>query len=191
MIKSVFFLLFVSIFFWACTPNAVVNPNTPYNYAQHDSIDGKVIDTFIQHHPILAGISLNHVVTSTTGLRYQIVLDTGKIAPNKNSNVTFSYSLRIPGVAGTNGIIDSVPSVLSNVGYNVNPLSNTISGLVEGIQYIHNGGHILLFIPSALGFQDQSVNFSYLQGNQTTVLYTVPPNSVLVYNLNLTSVLAF
>jgi len=188
-----FFLLifFGSILFWSCSLNNT-NPTNTYNAAYHDSIDAKVIDTFIQHHPVLAGITLNKIVKSSTGLRYQIISDSvNAVKPTNYSNVTFSYSIRIPGVAGTKGLIDTVPSSLSNAGYNVNPLGNTISGISEGLQYIHKGGHILLFIPSSLGFKDQSVNYSYLQGNQTTIVYTVPPNSVLIYNITLTQVLAY
>lgn len=195
-IIPVLLVFFLSLIFWSCKNGTSTLPSSPYNYAYHDSIDGIKIDTFIQHHPILAGIKLTNVIkSSTSSLRYLIVSDTGalnsKILTNKNSNVTFSYSLRIPGVAGTNGLIDTVPSSISTIGYNVNPLSNTIYGITEGLQYIHQGGQILLFIPSTLGFRDQSVNFSYLQGNQTTIVYTVPPNSVLVYNITLSSVLAY
>jgi len=189
----------VSGFFFACTSTPVSPNSSGYNTATQYKLDSATLDTFIAHHPVIGGIPVKNVIKLSSGLRYIIVADTAKDTvknprPTNFSNVTFSYSIRVPGaagVSGTNGLVDSIPSVLNTVGYNVNPLGNTIQGLVQGLKLIHQKGHILLFIPSILGFQNQSVNLSYLQGNQTTILYTVPINSDLIYNVNLTSVLSY
>lgn len=187
----VFFIGILGVFI-ACNSTAVL-PNQVYNQALHDSIDARILDTFIVNHTQLASIPLGGITKTASGLRYVIVSDTGKkITPTGFSNVTLSYSLRIPGQGGSAvNILDSIPNPISNVGYNVNPLHNTIPGLVEGIELIHQGGHILLFIPSSQGFRDQAVNLSFLHQDQTTTLFTIPPNSVLIFNLTLTNVASF
>jgi len=187
-------ILLVLVIMMSCVGKAPA-PGQSYNKAYHDSIDKIKLDTFITNHPILAGIPINpsKIIkdSSGSGLRYLIVSDTStqkKYLPNGFSNVTFSYSIR---VLGKSGIVDSIPNGVSTGGYNINPLSSTFTGLVQGIEHIHQGGHILLFIPSSIAFQDQAVDLSYTHLDQTVTLYTIPPNSVLVYNLTLTSVLPY
>lgn len=185
----------ISCYFMGCTGVTQI-PGNNYNKAFHDSIDKKILDTLIANHiathKSLGGIYLDSIKTSPSGLRFLKVSDTGAIKGmtlTGFSNVTFSYSIRIPGVPG---IVDSVPTLgLSAVGYTVNPLRSTFPGLVEGIEQIHQGGHILLFIPSSIAFQDRIVNLSYLHADQTQTQYTVQPNSILIYNLTLTSASSF
>ncbi len=163
-----------------------IQPDQVYNKAYHDSVDAKILDTFIANHPVLAGDTLKSVMTTSSGLRYCIIQDTGTTAPTSLSNVTFSYSIRIPSISR---VLDSVPNPFSTSGYNITPLGNTFAGLSEGIQLIHNQGHIILFIPSSLGFRDERVNLSYTQLDQTILSFSIPPNSVLIYNIYLSFIL--
>ena len=56
------------------------------------------------------------------------------------------------------------------------PLKGVIAGWTEGLQYVGEGGKIQLFIPPELGYGSQSV------GN-------IPPNSVLVFEVELLKIL--
>ncbi len=104
--------------------------------------------------------------STNTGLYYVVdFLGTGKY-PNSNSQVLIRYRGTL-----TNG---------TTFDENWNPplnfeLNRVIEGWRQGIPLFREGGRGKLLIPSALGYKDQAV------GN-------IPPNSVLIFEIELISV---
>ncbi len=180
---AVFFTFISLVYFLSCKSKS---SGANYNPTLHNMMDSIALNTFIANNPVIDGISLQNIKTLPSGLRYLIVSDTGRIITDSLSSVIFSYSLRIPNV---NGIIDSVPNSFSSVGRSLSPLGNSFPGLVKGLELIHEGGRIFLFIPSSLGFEYYPVTVSYVLANQTTLNYTIPPNTPLIYEITLTSVI--
>ncbi len=117
---------------------------------------------------IQAYISDNKLDAHATGsgLYYVMTSPGTGIQPNINSNVTVKYSGQL-----TNGkIFDQSGSAGITFG-----LNSVIKGWQEGIPLFKKGGSGTLLIPSALGYGSQS------QGS-------IPPNSVLVFDIDLLNV---
>jgi len=104
------------------------------------------------------------VKTTASGLQYKII-DDGRISdrkPSKSSWVVANYSGKL--------INDST---FESGEYNYY-LSSTVAGWQEGLPKIHDGGSILLYIPSNLGYGTDGSG-------------TIPPHSTLIFKIDLES----
>jgi FKBP-type peptidyl-prolyl cis-trans isomerase len=104
-------------------------------------------------------------VTSATGLTYKIIYhgwDFGR-QPNSGSNIKVSYKGSL--IDGT--IFDS-----NSAGVWLS-LPGTIAGWREIIPKLRTGASVKLYIPSALAYDTVSTN------------PTIPPHSVLIFDVNL------
>ena len=121
----------------------------------------KVDDQLIQ-----AYIQANHIaaVKDSSGLYYQIENAGTGTTPTLQSKVTVTYTGKL--LDGT--VFDSE----TNVSFLLN---SVVQGWQIGLPKIRSGGSILLLIPSALGYGSQQVG-------------SIPPNSVLVFDIKLVSV---
>ncbi len=107
------------------------------------------------------------VITSDSGLLYRIVNPGSDKKPTAEDTVTVDYrGTFIDGTEFDSSYSRGVPASF--------PLSGVIAGWTEGLQYIGEGGSIELFIPSDL---------AYGQGSAS-----IPPNSVLVFTVELISI---
>lgn len=102
----------------------------------------------------------------TSGLYYQIIDPGSGDAPSLISSITVTYNSTF--LDGT--ILQNVTTPITGV------LNQYIAGWQIGLQKIKKGGHIKLVIPSSL---------AYGCGGY---LGTVPPNSVLYFDINLIDV---
>ncbi len=174
----------------SCTKNLAGSVTSAYVAGPHDAIDTPLIKAYLASHTTLDSVKLTNVKKSdSTQLRYMIVLpargdSSHNPQPKQDSGVVFNYSIRIMANNKAGRVIDSVGAP----GYTVSPLNQTIRGLTEGLQYITRGERILLFMPSSLAFRDNPTDVTYnlLTGGQRTT--TVPPNSVLIFDVTLTRV---
>lgn len=110
-------------------------------------------------------ISANHLtaIAEPNGLYYvPLVMGTGPY-PTINSTVTVNYT----GTLANGTVFDQE----SNISF---ALSSVIAGWQEGIPLMQKGGQGILLIPSALGYGASSAG-------------SVPPNSVLIFNVQLIS----
>lgn len=109
------------------------------------------------------------VVTTASGLQYKII-DEGwsyNRKPNKTSHVDLKYVLSlVDGSKLQSGVISQ---------YLNDPYSVLIPGFIEGVTKIHDGGSIILYIPSNLGYGKD--------GSGTTI----PSHSTLIYQIDLDS----
>lgn len=109
--------------------------------------------------------SLNATATGS-GLYYVISKQGTGINPNASSVVTVKYD----GLLTNGNFFDSSPPTGASLS-----MANVIKGWQEGLPYFKKGGKGTLLIPSALGYGSQAV------GN-------IPPNSVLIFNIELLDV---
>jgi FKBP-type peptidyl-prolyl cis-trans isomerase len=84
------------------------------------------------------------VIVTKSGLQYKILVQGNSKNPTTRSRVTIDYQ----GKHADNSVFDSTfndePLVLS--------LRKTIKGWKEGLQFIGEGGRIVLFVPSRLAY---------------------------------------
>ncbi len=106
-------------------------------------------------------------VTTSTGLCYQVVYPGWSYnrKPDANSVIAVSYK----GSLIDGSVFDEIQSDSSAVMY----LSYTIAGWQEALKKVHNGAHIKLYVPSSLGYGTSTSNS------------LIPPNSVLIFDINL------
>lgn len=122
--------------------------------------DEKIIQAYIAENSLEA-------TATGSGLHYVINEEGEGASCNPQSTVTVVYTGYL-----TNGeIFDQ--SVVAGVTFE---LQSVIQGWTEGIPYFKEGGHGVLLIPSALGYGTNSVG-------------TIPPNSVLIFDVELVEVL--
>lgn len=121
----------------------------------------KVDDQLIQ-----AYIQANHIsaVKDSSGLYYQIEDPGTGSTPDLKSKVTVTYTGKL-----LNGTVFDSETNLSLL------LGSVITGWQIGLPKIKAGGSILLLIPSGLAYGAQQAG-------------SVPPNSVLVFDIKLVSV---
>ena len=106
------------------------------------------------------------VVTTASGLQYQIIKKGDGAQPKPSDVVTVHYEGKlIDGKVFDSSIERGSPIDL--------PVSGVIPGWVEGLQLMHVGEKVKLFIPSDLAYGAQSPS------------PTIPANSVLVFDLEL------
>jgi FKBP-type peptidyl-prolyl cis-trans isomerase FklB len=106
------------------------------------------------------------VVTTASGLQYQVVQKADGPQPKPTDVVTVHYTGKlIDGKTFDSSVERGSPIDL--------PVSGVIPGWVEGLQLMHVGEKVKLFIPSDLAYGAQSPS------------PTIPANSVLVFDLEL------
>ncbi|MBF7144897.1 MULTISPECIES: FKBP-type peptidyl-prolyl cis-trans isomerase [Pseudomonas] len=106
------------------------------------------------------------VVTTASGLQYQVVQKGDGPQPKPSDVVTVHYTGKlIDGKTFDSSVDRGSPIDL--------PVSGVIPGWVEGLQLMHVGEKVKLFIPSDLAYGAQSPS------------PTIPANSVLVFDLEL------
>ena len=106
------------------------------------------------------------VVTTASGLQYQVVQKGDGPQPKPTDVVTVHYTGKlIDGKVFDSSVERGSPIDL--------PVSGVIPGWVEGLQLMHVGEKVKLFIPSDLAYGAQSPS------------PTIPANSVLVFDLEL------
>jgi FKBP-type peptidyl-prolyl cis-trans isomerase FklB len=109
------------------------------------------------------------VVTTASGLQYQIVKKADGAQPKPTDVVTVHYEGKlIDGKVFDSSIERGSPIDL--------PVSGVIPGWVEGLQLMHVGEKVKLFIPADLAYGAQSPS------------PTIPANSVLVFDLELIAI---
>jgi FKBP-type peptidyl-prolyl cis-trans isomerase FklB len=109
------------------------------------------------------------VVTTASGLQYEVVTKGEGAMPTATDVVSVHYEGRL--VDGT--VFDSSIQRGSPIDL---PVNGVIAGWVEALQLMHVGEKVKLFIPSELAYGDQSPTPA------------IPPNSVLVFDLELLSI---
>ncbi|WPO98934.1 FKBP-type peptidyl-prolyl cis-trans isomerase [Pseudomonas sp. HR96] len=109
------------------------------------------------------------VVTTASGLQYQVIKKADGAQPKPTDVVTVHYEGKlIDGKVFDSSIERGSPIDL--------PVSGVIPGWVEGLQLMHVGEKIKLFIPAELAYGAQSPS------------PTIPANSVLVFDLELLAI---
>lgn len=122
-------------------------------------VDRQIIIDYIDDNNITA-------IETNSGLFYEI-LDAGYgVRPNVNSNVTVTYK----GYFTSGSIFDQTSSPVTF------GLSGLILGWQEGIPLIKKGGKIKLLVPSHLAYGSRGSG-------------SVPPNTVLIFEIDLIDVL--
>ena len=111
------------------------------------------------------------VVTTESGLQYKIIEAGNDVKPGPQDTVWVRYK---------GSLLDG--TVFDQVAEDAEPirltLNRVVAGWTEGLQLIGEGGKIDLYLPSELGYGEQ--------GNQT-----IPGNSALIFNVELTKVAPF
>ncbi|KIU54145.1 peptidylprolyl isomerase [Pseudomonas putida] len=109
------------------------------------------------------------VVTTASGLQYQIVKKAEGVQPKPTDVVTVHYEGKlIDGKVFDSSVERGSPIDL--------PVSGVIPGWVEGLQLMHVGEKVKLFIPADLAYGAQSPS------------PMIPANSVLVFDLELIAI---
>jgi FKBP-type peptidyl-prolyl cis-trans isomerase len=147
MKKSLLLFAFVIVAFSSCDKDS-------FNPATQAVADDAAIQAYIKANNITA-------TKDPSGLYYSVIIAGTGAYPNANSTVTVNSTGKL-----LNGTVFDTETGL------VIPLSSVIRGWQIGLQHINTGGRILLMIPSALGYGDQSTA-------------GVPKNSVLIFTVDL------
>ena len=112
------------------------------------------------------------VVTTESGLQYQIVREGDGVKPGERDTVEVNYEGK--NLAGK--VFDSSYERGEAVSF---PLNGVIKGWTEGLQYIGEGGEIMLWIPANLAYGERNVGAD------------IGPNEALTFRVELISVKPF
>lgn len=112
------------------------------------------------------------VVTTESGLQYQIVREGEGVKPGERDTVEVNYEGK--NLAGK--VFDSSYDRGVTAKF---PLNGVIKGWTEGLQYIGEGGEIMLWIPAELAYGERSVSAD------------IGPNEALAFKVELISVRPF
>lgn len=105
------------------------------------------------------------VMTTPSGLQYQVLKEGNGQQPSDKDSVTVNYK----GSLITGKEFDSGESITF-------PLNGVISGWTEGLQLMKEGAKYRFFIPSTLAYGKSAVG------------RTIPPNSALIFEVDLVKV---
>ena len=125
------------------------------------AIDKQIIEDYLTAHNLTAQ-------STASGLYYIISAPGGSVHPSISSSVSAKYK----GYLADGTVFDQTTTAPVTF-----PLSQVIRGWQEGLPLIGAGGKIKLLIPSALGYGDKVVG-------------TIPRNSVLIFDVELVSVIS-
>ena len=114
----------------------------------------------------------NGVVTTESGLQYQIVREGNGMKPSERDTVEVNYE----GKNLDGKVFDSSYERGATVTF---PLNGVIKGWTEGMQYVGEGGEIMLWIPAELAYGDRNVGSD------------IGPNEALTFKVELISVKPF
>jgi len=122
--------------------------------------DDKIIQTYLKEHSLTA-------TKTSTGLYYIILNEGTGTTPTLTSDIKVNYK---------GYLTDSTVFDETTTDYRIFTLYELISGWQEGLQYTKEGGKIMLFVPSNLGYGANTKG-------------TIPANSVLIFEIELLDVL--
>lgn len=108
------------------------------------------------------------VQQTESGLQYEIIEAGSDVKPVEADTVYVHYK----GTLTDGTVFDEVAEDAEAISF---PLSGVVSGWREGLQLIGEGGHVKLYIPSALGYGERGAG-------------TIPPYSTLVFDVKLDKV---
>jgi FKBP-type peptidyl-prolyl cis-trans isomerase len=111
----------------------------------------------------------NGIVTTESGLQYQIIREGNGVKPTERDTVEVNYE----GKNLEGKVFDSSYERGATVSF---PLNGVIKGWTEGMQYIGEGGEIMLWIPAELAYGDRNVGAD------------IGPNEALTFKVELVSV---
>jgi FKBP-type peptidyl-prolyl cis-trans isomerase FkpA len=151
--KNLLLVLFISVIAFASCKTA---PNV--DAVKQARIDDSLIRVYLSNNPVVKAVK------DSSGLYYQVVKPGTGATATINSTITVNYQGKL-----LNG-----PPFDSANGYS-SPLNKLVKGWQTGIPHIKEGGNIILFVPSALGYGGASLG-------------PIPANSVLVFDIDLTAV---
>lgn len=136
------------------------NNGTVYDPVAQAAADDATIKAYLAANPSI------QATKDASGLYYQILTQgTGSTYPQFSSVVTVNYS---GSLLGSSVVFDSANSAAIQ-------LNTTLVGWQIGLPYLKPGGRILLIIPSTLAYGNNSPGVS------------IPPNSILVFTIDLIS----
>lgn len=133
-------------------------------HQQQAEINAKAGTEFLAKNARQAG-----VVSTATGLQYQVLKAGQGKSPNKNSTVEINYEGRL--IDGT--VFDSSIARDQSVDFRV---SEVVSGLSEGLLTMKEGGKTRFFIPAKLGYGEIGAGDA------------IGPNSTLIFDVELLKV---
>lgn len=109
------------------------------------------------------------VITTASGLQYQVITEGTGASPNATSNVTVHYE----GTTIDGKVFDSSYKRGEPITFGLN---RVIAGWTEGLQLMKEGGKARLFIPSNLAYGERHAGPS------------IGPNSTLIFDVELIKV---
>jgi len=111
------------------------------------------------------------VVTLPSGLQYKVIREGKGIGPKMTDGVRMRYRGTLPNGTEFDNTLDLVDDDVPVI-----PVTGAHKGWVEAFQLMKPGSKWQLFVPPHLGFGDRQIG-------------RIPPNSVLIYELELLSIL--
>lgn len=118
----------------------------------------------------LDSIAADSIYTDPSGIRFRYLGEPGTGAyPTSAGSVTVTYTGKL---LKSNQVFDNQASALMFA------LADVIQGWQIGLKLVHAGSHIILYIPSGLG---------YGPGTKTKGPVTIPSNSNLIFDIHLNS----
>lgn len=108
------------------------------------------------------------VQQTESGLQYEIIEAGNDVKPVETDTVWVHYK----GTLTDGTVFDEVAEDVEPISF---PLSGVVAGWREGLQLIGEGGHVKLYIPSALGYGERGAG-------------AIPPYSTIVFDVKLDKV---
>lgn len=158
-------LFFINLlFFTGLIFTSACKKKTFYEYDKWLKNDVAIIDQY------LADSGITDVIKSTSGLRIVIHKQGFGSFPVSGQSVRINYEGRLLDGTVFDSSYDNQTAYQFTIGY-----GNVISGMDEGIQYLRERGSATIYVPSPLGYQGRSYG-------------DIPPNSILVFDIDLLSI---